>query len=398
VKALTVERSVARFAAARLASGLRPGGGGRVGPLRYGDVDEPGLPGPAWTRVRPLLAGICGSDLTTVDGRSSRWFEPVVSFPFVPGHEVVGVDDAGRRVVVQPVLGCEARGITPPCPACATGATNRCRNLTGGHLRPGLQTGYCVETGGGWSTTLVAHASQLHVVPDAWSDEAAVMVEPVACAVHGALAAPAPADAATAGGTTAVVIGAGTLGLGVVAALARYRPDVAATIAVAKHPEQRRLAAELGAATVAAPGELRRAVRRATGGGMLDTGQLTAGAPIVVDCVGSAASLADALAVVAPGGTVVLVGMAGHVGIDLTGLWQREVRLTGAYAYGPEPAAGGRHSFDLAMELVDAAGLGRLVSATYPLDRHVEAIDHAATAGRRGATKIAFDLRRDQRR
>ncbi len=96
------------------------------------------------------------------------------------------------------------------------------------------------------------------------------------------------------------------------------------------------------------------------------------------DCVGSAESLADALAVTAPGGTVVLLGMPGHVGVDLTGLWQREVRLIGAYAYGPEPAAGGRHSFDLAMEVVDAAGLERLVSATYSLDRYADAIEHAA--------------------
>ena len=43
----------------------------------------------------PCLAGICGSDLATVDGRSSRWFEPIVSFPFVPGHEVVADDPDG---------------------------------------------------------------------------------------------------------------------------------------------------------------------------------------------------------------------------------------------------------------------------------------------------------------
>jgi threonine dehydrogenase-like Zn-dependent dehydrogenase len=392
---LTVERSLTRFAAARLASGIRPGGGGRVGPLRYGEVDEPTRPGPDWVQVRPRLAGICGSDLATVDGRSSRWFEPVVSFPFVPGHEVVGDDEDGRRVVVQPVLGCEARGITPACPACAAGAGNRCVNLTGGHLRPGLQTGYCAETGGGWSPVLVAHRSQLHVVPDGWTDEAAVMVEPMACAVHSALAVPPSPDGSP---TTAVVIGAGTLGLGVVAALARFRPDVTTTIAVAKHPEQRRLALALGAATVAEPSELRRAVRRHTGSWILDSGQLTGGAPVVVDCVGSAASIADALAVVAPGGTVVLVGMPGHVGVDLTGLWQREVRLTGAYAYGSEPAAGGRHSFELAMEMIGAADLGRLVSAAYPLERHTEAIDHAAGAGRRGATKVVFDLRGEKRR
>jgi threonine dehydrogenase-like Zn-dependent dehydrogenase len=248
VKALTVQRSVARFAAARVTSGLTSGGAGRVGPLRYGEVDEPELPGPGWSRVRPLLSGICGSDLATVSGRSSRWFEPIVSFPFVPGHEVVGLDDSGRRVVVEPILGCQARGIVPPCPACASGATNRCVNLTGGHLQPGLQTGYCAETGGGWSHGLVAHVSQLHAVPEDWSDEAAVLVEPMACAVHGALSAPGPLDApglADGDEPTAVVIGAGTLGLGVIAAITRFRPDIATTIAVAKHPDQRRLARTL---------------------------------------------------------------------------------------------------------------------------------------------------------
>jgi hypothetical protein len=90
--------------------------------------------------------------------------------------------------------------------------------------------------------------------------------------------------------------------------------------------------------------------------------------------------------------------MAGHVEVDLTGLWQREVRLEGAYAYGPEPAAGGRHSFDLSMEVVDAAGLERLVSAAYTLDRYADAIEHAAAAGRRGAVKITFDMRAERRR
>ena len=111
MKALVFERSVPRFAAARVASSLAPGGGARVGPLRLTDVDPPGLPGPGWQRVRPRLAGICGSDLATVDGQSSRYFEPIVSFPFVPGHEVVGELDDGSRVVIEPVLKCAARGV-----------------------------------------------------------------------------------------------------------------------------------------------------------------------------------------------------------------------------------------------------------------------------------------------
>jgi threonine dehydrogenase-like Zn-dependent dehydrogenase len=197
---------------------------------------------------------------------------------------------------------------------------------------------------------------------------------------------------------TAVVIGAGTLGLCVTAALARWRPDVTRIIAVAKYRHQEQMATRLGATTVAAPDELRRAVRRATGSWIRDGGQLSGGAPLVVDCVGSAASLADALAVTAPGGRVALAGMPAPAHVDLTPLWQREISVTGCYTYGPEPAAGGRHSFDLAFELAGEAGLESLLSATYPLERSAEAIEHAAAAGRRGAIKIAFDLRGEKKR
>jgi threonine dehydrogenase-like Zn-dependent dehydrogenase len=397
MKALQMERSIARFAVARASSSLKAGIGGRTGPLRLVDVDPPESPGPLWQRVRPRLSGICGSDLATVDGRSSRWFEPVVSFPFTPGHEVVADTDDGRRVVIEPVLHCRIRGIDPHCDPCTAGRTNHCERLAAGHLRPGLQSGYCADTGGGWSLSMVAHELQLHDVPTGWSDEAAVMVEPTACAVHGVLSAPGAAAGGD-GELAAVVIGAGTLGLATIAALRRLRPEFTSVLAAAKHPEQRRLARELGATTVVSPDELRRAVRRTSGSWILDSGQLTSGVPVVFDCVGSAASLAESLAITAPGGAVVLLGMPGHVGIDLTGLWQREVRLLGAYAYGPEPAAGGRHSFDLAMELVDGAGLERLVTATYTLDRYAEAVEHAATAGRRGAVKVAFDLRGEKRR
>jgi threonine dehydrogenase-like Zn-dependent dehydrogenase len=408
VRALQIDRSLARFAAARVASELKPGGGGRqIGPLRLVDTERPLLPGPGWQTVRPRLSGICGSDLATVDGRSSRWFEPVVSFPFVPGHEIVGETEDGRRVVVEPVLHCRIRGLDPVCGPCSQGRTNHCERLVSGHLKPGLQTGYCADTGGGWSLALVAHALQLHEIPDGWSDEAAVMIEPVACAVHGALrdagdgppgGSSATGPATSQGDLVAAVIGAGTLGLATVAAVTRLRPDISRLISVAKYPEQRRLAHELGATTVIEPGELRRAVRRATGAWMLDSGQLTGGADVVFDCVGSHETIQDALAVTAPGGTVVLLGMPGKVDVDLTGLWQREVRVVGAYAYGPEPAAGSRHSFVLSMELVASAGLERLVSALYPLERYSEAIDHAANAGRRGAVKVAFDLRSEKRR
>ena len=109
VKALLFERKEAKYVAAAVASRFVPGGGASVGPLSLTDVDEPVLPSDDWVRVSPRLTGICGSDLATVEGRSSRYFEPHVSFPFIPGHEVVGELDDGVRVALEPVLGPAAR-------------------------------------------------------------------------------------------------------------------------------------------------------------------------------------------------------------------------------------------------------------------------------------------------
>jgi threonine dehydrogenase-like Zn-dependent dehydrogenase len=394
VKALRFDRKVARYAASRVAGQLRPGAGARVGPLELVDVAPPRPPGDGWVPLRPRLAGICGSDLATVDGLSARYFEPIVSFPFVPGHEVVADTDDGRRVVVEPVLGCVSRGIVPPCPACARGDLGLCERVAFGRIAPGLQTGSCCDTGGGWSTAMVAHDVQLHDVPEGFDDTDAVMVEPTACGVHAALATRAGGEVPR----LVVVLGAGTLGLVTVAALRRFAPAGRIVVA-AKHPEQRRWASELGADEVVAPGELPRLVRRLTGS-MAYGDQLTGGADVVLDCVGSSATIQQSLAIVAPRGRVLLAGMPGDVRLELTGLWHREVRLEGVYTYGTEDLPDGtrRRTFDLAFELVAAAGLGRLVSATYPLARYRQAIEHAADAGRRGAVKVAFDLRGEKER
>jgi len=404
MKALVFERNLARFAASRVASVFGSGRGAGIGPLQLLDTEDAELPGPDWFHLRPLLSGICGSDLATLDGRSSRYFEDMVSFPFVPGHEVVGIlDDGavdhaghalapGTRAVIEPVLGCATRHILPLCPQCSKGHTGLCGNVAFGALSPGLQTGYCTDTGGGWSTgALAAHSSQLHAVPDSFTDEDAVMVEPTACAVHAALSAGVATDDVVA------VVGAGTLGLATVAALdVLVRPDRPGTVMVgAKHAHQRELALKLGADTVVPPDQLARAVRRRTGSLVL-AGRLTDGADVVFDCVGSSESLGQSLAMVRPRGTVVLVGMPGKVSVDLAPLWHRELRLVGSYAYGderPAPDAGPLRSFDLAIDVVGAAGLGSLVSASYPLERYEEALAHAGAAGRRGAVKVAFDLR-----
>ena len=410
MKALQFERNVPKYAAAMVAGSLRPGGGAKVGPLRLRDIDVPELPGPDWVHVKPRLAGICGSDLSTIDGSSSRYFDPIVSFPFTMGHEIVadlvdpeqGITDADgtHRVVIEPVLGCVTRNISPVCSYCAAGDLGNCVNIAFGALEPGLQSGFCCDTGGGWSTMMVAHRSQLHPVPEAMSDEAAVMVEPTACALHGVFAAEVQP------GEAVVVLGSGTLGLAALAALRRHaRPG--SIVVVAKHAVQRDFATELfGDAphcSLVDPDEIKRGVRRTTGAMALGDGDITrlaGGADVVIDCVGSEASLADALAVVKPRGRIAMLGMPGEVKVDLTGLWQREIRLFGTYAYGTERGADGgeRRTFDLAFDLVQADDLGRLVTATYPLARFEDAVTHAAQAGRRGAVKVAFDLRPEKER
>ena len=197
-----------------------------------------------------------------------------------------------------------------------------------------------------------------------------------------------------------MVLGAGTLGLCVIAAL-RTLFLARALIAVAKHPDQRRFARQLGADQVVAPGEQRRAARRLTGSLALESSdgeieRLTGGVDVVFDCVGSAAIAAG----------LPRSGPAGRQDRPRRHAWHRaewtshrcgNVRSScvGAYAYGVEERPEGtRSTFDLAFELVRDARLERLVSAHYPLERYEDAVAHAAAAGRRGAVKIVFDLRR----
>jgi len=121
---------------------------------------------------------------------------------------------------------------------------------------------------------------------------------------------------------------------------------------------------------------------------------------VVIDCVGSSESITDALSVTRPRGKIVLVGMPSVVNLELTPLWHREIQLVGAYTYGTETLMDGSNArtFDLAIDLVESAKLDRLVSAIYPLNRYQDALEHAASAGRRGAVKVAFDLRSEKER
>ncbi len=395
MKALQVRRNVAKLGLARVASAVSPLMAARVGPLEYRNVDEPELPGPGWRRVHTRLSGICGSDLSLVEGHVSMYFDDWVSFPFVPGHEVVGSLDDGTRVVIEPVLGHEARGFPPPFDGAAPGDGDDYAHLVtsgrGVDLEPGIQTGFCCSTSGGWAPVFVAHESQLHPIDDSVPDERAVLVEPLAGGIHAALLT-WPSIAAASRPVVAV-LGAGTMGLAAVAGLRRYIPDVRIIVG-ARYPYQQATARRLGADEAVSPSELPRAVRRLVGCHVVG-GNLTSGAHATIDAVGTSESVAECLRITRPRGRVVLLGMPAEVSLDLTGLWHRETELKGAYTYGTETMPDGSRvrTFDLAIATANEIGAERLLSATYRLADHVDAIAHAASAGRRGATKIAFDLR-----
>src|SRR5918994_1033775 len=376
LQALVYRKSIPRYLLMRAGSKrLKSLETSRFSPLQLEDAPDPDLPTPEWVRVKPLLSGICGSDLGTLSSENSPYFSPITSPPFVMGHEVVGeiLEDnsgfrAGERVVLEPALGCEVRGIDPPCPYCASGRYALCLNVAKGDISPGIQTGFCHDTGGGWSRgTLVAHPSQLHRVPDAVPDEAAVAVEPLACAVHAALEA-APGD-------TSLVIGAGSVGLFTVAAL-RHLTAAGRIICVAKHARQREEALRLGADEVVYPKDTFTTLPKMLGTEAyrpeLGKPVVMGGADRVYECVGTPGTMEDAIRLTKPSGEVTLVGMpAAKSSLDLTALWYKEISLSGSYAYGAEEHEGEKtSSFALALRLAPEIGLEKMVGPHFTLEKY----------------------------
>ncbi len=386
MRALVWDVSVPRYVAT-LATGRR------VPSLMYGalsslvlrdDVPLPALPGDDWAELAPIQTGLCGTDLSFLQFKASPLLSVFESSPSVLGHEIVArVVAAGRgvtsvregdRVVVDPVLTCETRGL-PACQECARGRYGTCERHSDGQ---GAILGYSRAYPGGFSERMVAHRSQLFRVPDSVDDDRAVLAEPVAVAVH-AVMQNAPRD-----GEAALVIGSGIIAQATVWALRALHPSVRVA-ASCREPYQRALARALGAkVTLGDDGE--RDVRRAAAADLgarelvpkLGRGFLTRGYDRVYDCAGNAESLSTALSVVGAGGSVVLVGAAGKVpDLDLTTVWSREQRVLGSVYYGFEQHRGERRrTFEVALELLSdpATPIESLVTHKLPLERYREAI------------------------
>ena len=363
--------------------------------IRLGRIEQPSLPGSEWVRVRPILSGICGSDLATITAKGSLYFSPFTSSPFVLGHEVVGeIGEAGKqagapkegdRVALEPPLTGEVRGIARKCEPCQTGNSSLCVNFNGGNISPGIQAGYCRDTGGGWSESFVAHSRQLHPVPDQLTNEHAVIAEPLSCALQAVLKAPLTEDC------TVLILGCGSMGALTLAAI-RGVGSACRVVMVAKHPHQREVADRLGADVVVQAGEPYPVLSQILNARLYQAefGRPTVigGADICFDCVGSGRTLDDALRFTRGGASVILVGMPGIPrNIDWTAIWHKELVVKGSYT--SEPATFRRA---LALLVAQRDSLAGIVGAKFPPKDYRAAVQCALNTGQSKVTKTVFQF------
>ncbi len=376
---------------------------GKVPGLELVEFPARALPGPDWLRVRPRMAGICGSDTSLLHGTSSPALSPFVSFPAVLGHETIGdVLDAGAdvshvapgdRIAIMPLIDCAMRGLEP-CRACAGGDPGLCLNTAEGAFSAGLMLGFCKDLPGGWSDELFVHRSQAFPIPAGIRDEDAVLIEPFSVATHAVLRNP-PTP-----GANVLIIGAGSIGLLVLAALRMLGCENDVTV-LARRSKQEELATSFGATRVLMKTRARDAAIAVTGAKpyrpVLGDPTLSGGFDWVYDCVGNERSVKDSLAVAGPRGQVMMVGCAGQIGkLDLTFVWSRELAITGSYVYGEESSLDGTpHTFDVALRLIEEhpeIRLGDMVTHRFTLDQWREAMAVSMTRSSHGAIKVIFDM------
>jgi L-iditol 2-dehydrogenase len=384
----------------------------RLSGLRLRDVGKPPLPSKDWVRVRPLLGGVCGTDIAAIlqQNHPASILRCFTQFPVGLGHEGVGIIEEigeavvgwepGRRVCVEPMLSCVPRQIVPPCARCQAGQISLCENLTEGALPRGMMIGANHFTGGTWGQAYVAHQSQLFAVPDQIDDEVAVLIDPIACALHAVLRhRPAP-------GQDALVLGGGIIGLGVVAAIGILAPQARVT-AIVRHGYQEDLARRFGATGII---RSRRGERKADryqrvaefiGGrrydAMFGNQALVGGFDVVYDCIGSGESLTDAMKFTRGRGTVVECATSTITVVDTTPLWLAELTVVGCYGRCIEEFEGRRmHTYELTLELLrdGRLRLDGLLTHRFRLEDYRRALWTIVNRGSSALVRAAFDHRR----
>ncbi len=371
----------------------------------HADYPEPKLPSEEWVKVKTSLCGICGSDLRLIMLEESFYLYPLTSFPLILGHEVVGrveevgkkVDgiEEGERVVIDNVLPCKVRGLEE-CPSCKEGRYSICYNFDRGAISPGIFTGFCRDTRGGWSDYFVAHEHQLIKVPENLSDEKAVFAEPFAVCLHAVLKAlPEKED-------LVAIIGCGMMGIGIAAALRAlgFKGEI---VGIDLSKFQLEMAKKFGVSKTICLGEGEKAIEgiaELTGGRVYYPPRekpmfVGGGADIVFECVGRSQTVDDSLRIVKPGGKVILLGTAGKLsGVDFAPVFSKEVEIKGVFGSGVEKVGEQRkRAFELAIELFEkGVDLSPLLTHKFPLEKYKEALWAAMNKDESKAIKVAFSF------
>lgn len=405
MRAIVADTATARYLWTAVAGRVKDDAGwGPGGMLQLSDdVPVPALPAAdGWMRLRPELAGICGSDLGLAHAKLSFVLSAIYqSQRMVPGHEIVAVVDQvgpgvtrfaeGDRVVVDLVISCAHRGFDPVCRTCALGYPQACERFD----QPGVVActgpgiGFSEAVGGGWGEIFVAHESQCYAV-GAVASRRAVLAEPLSIGLHAALRWQRQGD-------RAVVIGPGTIGLGVTAALRMLHPDL--DIAVVSPGEFGNAKALEAGATRVLPTGARAVEALATADGgrvlrprMTKVPILEQGVDAVFECVGSEATIDLGIHLLRPRGTMVLVGAAGKQTADWSLVWHRELSIQGTVNSGPEPALADRRTMAQVTEWLADPGyrVDGLVTHTYELSDWTQGLAKASAGPAEQAVKVTL--------
>lgn len=309
--------------------------------VEISEIDEPQL-GPDDVRIKPKLAGICGSDISLFMGH-----RVASEYPLLIGHEVVGNVTAvgvnvervkiGQRVIVEPNYNC---GV---CTFCHSGRGNICPN----------KKSLGVNIPGCFAEQFVAPAEFVWSVPETISDEDAVTMEPLAVSLHAIW----QSDARI--GDTIAVLGCGATGLLLIQAA------IAQGMRVFAHDKlegKLELARELGA--------------------QVDQNQeipklwQSEGVTTVFECAGVASTVELALNAVPRGGQIVLLGLSTSQASFVPLKFVREgLRVSGSIIY-DHPT-----DFSKTIALVDNKVLSpkSIVSHTFPFSEISQALTLAST-------------------
>ena len=299
--------------------------------------------------IRVKSCGICGSDVHGFDGSSGRRIPPIIM-----GHEASGVVEStgaavtrfqpGERVTFDSMISCGH------CRFCRHGDPNLCdeRRVLGVSCEDYRRHGAFAEF-------VSAPEHIIYKIPDNLPFDEAALVEPVSVAVHAVNRTPVEL------GDTAVVIGAGMIGLLTIQAL--RTAGCGRIIAVDLEDGRLSLARKLGADDTLNSGQrdIPAAVTEITNG---------LGADITVEAVGADATVRMAVDSVRKGGTVTLIGnITPDVNFPLQSVVTREVSVLGSCA--------SSNDYPACLELMGRGNIrvAPIISAAVPLDRGVEMFD-----------------------